>query len=426
MKNLFPRKWTQNLTDQQRDALLGLIILLIVAIVYYFQWAYYLTGLEESKVNIDQPARYFWWANDSRSYRDVGEWLFGRSDITSIDHRPWLYPLFLGLTRTLFGNGAESVMWVLQFLMWLGSGTLIYLSLQNATRSTALAMLGAGFFFSHPSPLILTFHGMTETLNFLLISAFCWVLTTTLPNRLYYAVLLIALATVTKPIYLLFLILLVIYVVVKYRPEPVARLRQVGLIALLLFPIWIQLLLSTIAVGKPTISTIGSYTFKNYLVADVYLRTEGTEWRDTMKLIEDWDMQQQLSYLWDHQRMTLLTVRSHLIDSNLLTGSFFALGAGNRLKEFSINMNTFAAYLHLLMLPLVLYYLLSTKYEHHKEIIALLYLCFVLQWLTSGISTGQEDRLMITTLPLWIVAYLLVLRGMAAVQAASNNAEAAS
>jgi uncharacterized membrane protein len=109
-----------------------------------------------------------------------------------------------------------------------------------------------------------------------------------------------------------------------------------------------------------------------------------------------------------------------------LTGSFFALGAGNRLKEFSINMNTFAAYLHLLMLPLVLYYLLSTKYKHHKEIIALLYLCFVLQWLTSGISTGQEDRLMITALPLWIVAYLLVLRGMAAVQAASNNAEAAS
>jgi hypothetical protein len=311
--------------------------------------------------------------------------------------------------------------------MWLGSGTFIYLSLQNATHSTALGILGAGFFFSHPSPLLLTFHGMTETLNFLLISTFCWVLTTSLPNRIYYAILLIALATVTKPIYLLFLILLVIYVIVKYRWAPI--LRRVGLIALLLLPIWIQLLLSTIAVGKPAISTIGSYTFKNYLVADVYLRTEGTEWRETMALIEDWNMQQQLSYLWDHQRMTLLTVRSHLIDSNLLTGSFYALGNGNVLKEFSINLNTFAAYLHLLMLPLTLYYLLSAKYQVHtrsttvprafggdpvdKETIALLYLCFILQFLTSGISTGQEDRLMITALPLWIVAYTLVLRGMA-------------
>lgn len=422
MKNLFPRKWTQNFSADQRDRLLGLFIILIVAVIYYFQWAYYLTGLEESKVNIDQPARYFWWANDSRSYRDVGEWLFGRSYITSIDHRPWLYPLFLGLTRTLFGEGAESVMWVLQFLMWLASGTLIYLSVQNATRSTVLAMLGTGFFFTHPSPLLLTFHGMTETLNFLLISAFCWVLTTTMPNRMYYAILLIALATVTKPIYLLFVILLVIYAIVQYRQTP--RLRQFGWVALLLLPIWIQLLLSTIAVGKPTISTIGSYTFKNYLVADVYLHTEGTEWRETMKSIEGWDMRQQLSYLWDHQRMTLLTIRSHLIDSNLLTGSFYALGQGNLLKDFSINMNMFAAFIHLLMVPLVLYYLLSTKYKAHKETIALLYICFVLQFLTSGISTGQEDRLMITALPLWIVAYLLVLRGIAGAQSPSESAVA--
>jgi hypothetical protein len=432
MKNLFSTKWSQNLNDSQRDALLGLAIILGVAILYYFQWAFYLTGLEDSKVNIDQPARYFWWANDSRSYRDVGEWLFGRSDITSIDHRPWLYPLLLGLARTLFAERAESVMWVSQFLMWLASGVFIYLALQNITRSTLLSMLGTGFFFSHPSPLILTFHGMTETLNILLISAFCWVLTTSKPNRIYYALLLIALATVTKPIYLLFLILLVIYVFVRnIRSDAIgkqiSRPRQAGFIALLLIPIWIQLLLSFIAIGKPTISTISGYTFKNYLVADVYLRTEGTEWRETMALIEDWDLGQQFRYLWEHQRMTLLTFRSHLVDSNLLVGSFFTLGEGNRMREFAINMNAFAAYLHLLMLPLVLYYLLSPQYKpsgpadsDNKETIALLYLCFVLQFLTSGISAGQEDRLLITALPLWIIAYLAVLKGLMTVRIASD------
>lgn len=414
MKKILFGKPFQNLTDQQKDILLGLFIILIAAIVYYFQWAYYLTGLQDSKVNIDQPSRYFWWANDSRSYRDVGEWLFGRSDITSIDHRPWLYPLLLGLTRTLFGGGAESTMWVIQFLMWLGSGIFIYLGLQNTTRSTVLAMLGAGFFYSHPSPLLLTFHGMTETLNILLIAAFCWILTTALENRLYYALLLIALATVTKPIYLLFLILLVIYVVVRHKQT--STLRQLGCIALLLLPIWIQLLLTTIAVGKPTLSTIGAYTFKNYLVADVYLRTEGTEWRPTMALIEDWDTRQQVTYLWDHQRMTLLTLRSHLIDSNLLTGSFYALGPGNVLKGFSTMLNGIAAYIHVLMLPLVLYYLLSSRYRNYKETIALLYVCFLLQFVTSGISAGQEDRLLITGLPLWIVAYISVLSGMRASQ----------
>jgi hypothetical protein len=99
--------------------LLGLLIVMVVATIYYFQWAIYLTDLPESKVNIDQPERYFWWANDSRSYQRAGEWIFGRSDGASISIRPWLYPLLLGLTRTLFGSGAENVMWIVQFLLWL-------------------------------------------------------------------------------------------------------------------------------------------------------------------------------------------------------------------------------------------------------------------------------------------------------------------
>jgi len=414
MKNLPFRKWMQNLTAQQRDVLLGLFILLIVAVIYYFQWALYLTGLDGSKVNIDQPSRYFWWANDSGTYRMAGEWIFGRDDNVMIGNRPWLYPFMLGLIRTVFGGRAEAVSWITQFLMWLGSGIFIYLGLQHATRSTVLAMLGAGIFFSHPSPLILTFHGMTETLNIFLISAFCWVLTTEYKNRIYYALLLIALTTVTKPIYLLFFGLLVVYIFWRYQSA--SKLRQAGFLVLLLIPVWIQLLLSFITSGRPTLSGIGGYTFKNYLVADVYMHEQGTEWRQTTTLIKDWNLPQQLTYLWDHQRTTLLTFRSHLIDSNLLVGSFYALGEGNRMKDFAYTMNVVAAYIHLLMLPFVIYYLLSTQYKENKETITLLYACFILQFLTSGISTGQEDRLMITALPLWLVTYILVIRGMRVAQ----------
>ena len=387
--------------------MLGLFIILIVAVLYYFQWAYYLTGLDGSKVNVDQPERYFWWANDSRSYRAAGEWLFGREMSNAIGERPWLYPFLLGLARTLFGGKAEGVLWFSQFLMWLASGLFIYLALQNGTKSTILSMIGAGVFYSHPSPLILTFHGMTESLNTLLIAIFCWILTTEMENRYYFAILSLTLATVTKPIYLFFLILFIIYVVVRYKQT--SRLRQIGIVALLLIPIWIQLILSTLAIGRPTISTIGGYTFKNYLVADVHLRVEGLEWRESMKAIEDWALGQQLTYLWDHQRETALAYRRHIIDSNLWTGSFFTLGEGNRLAEFARTANAVAAYLHLLMLPIVVYYVLSSKYQDNKETVALLYICFVLQILTTGISTGQEDRLLITALPLWIVAYILTL-----------------
>src|SRR5574342_568033 len=97
MKFISPRQWLQNLTDRQRDILLGLLVVLGFAILYYFQWAYYLTGLADSKVNIDQPARFFWWANDSGTYRETGEWLFGRDHNGEIANRPWFYPFILGL-----------------------------------------------------------------------------------------------------------------------------------------------------------------------------------------------------------------------------------------------------------------------------------------------------------------------------------------
>ncbi len=409
MKRSFLSNWTSKLTTQQKDVLLGLLIVLGIAVIYYFQWGLYLTNVKDSKVNIDQPARYFWWANDSGTYRNAGEWIFGRAENNSISYRPWLYPFLIGLTRTLFGGRAESVLWFGQFLMWLASGAFIYLAMHNAARSTLLAIIGVGFFFSHPSPLILTFHGMTETLNIFLIAMFVWALTTTSPNRLYYAILLIALATVTKPIYLIFLSVLVLIVLIRDRQMP--KLKQVGIIALLLLPIWIQLLLSYSVSGRFTISQIGGYTFKNYLVADVYLHAEGIEWREATALIKDWDTRQQLDYLWQHKHGTMLAFRNHLVDSNLWTGSFFTLGEGNRMDGFATAVNAFAAYLHLFMLPLVFYYLLSPRYAGNKSAIALLYLCFVIQWLTSGISTGQEDRLMMTAIPLWITAYLLVLSG---------------
>jgi hypothetical protein len=410
MKVWFLQKWGAKLTAQQKDVLLGLAILMGLAILYYFQWALYLTAVPDSKVNIDQPEQFFWWANDSRSYQAAGDWIFGRTESTAISSRPWLYPLLIGLARTFFGNGAENVLWFTQFLMWLGSGSLIYLALQNSTRSTGISLLGAAFFYLHPSPLVLTFHGMTETLNILLISLFAWVITTEKPDRLYLAVLLIALATVTKPIYLIYLILLVIFALTQVKGIP--RLKQAGWIALLLLPIWIQFLLSYSVSGRFTVSTIGGYTFKNYLVADVYMYAEGTEWRPTMALIEDWDLRQQLDFLWQHKRGTLVTIRNHLVDANMWTGSFFTLGEGNRMDGFAIAMNAVTSYLHLLMMPLVLYYLLGSRYTENKQTIALLYSCFIIQWLTSGISTGQEDRLMMTAIPLWIVTYLLVLKGL--------------
>src|ERR1035437_10662618 len=117
----WPKKIFSNLSAENKDVLLGLTLMLVIAGLYYAQWGYYLTSIPDSKVNIDSPQKYFWWADDSRDYRMTGDWMFGRSQETLIDVRPWVYPFIVGLGRTLFSGNAERVLWLSQFLMWLAS-----------------------------------------------------------------------------------------------------------------------------------------------------------------------------------------------------------------------------------------------------------------------------------------------------------------
>jgi hypothetical protein len=392
----------------KKDILVGLGTLLFFAAFYYAYWAIYLTGLEGSKVLVDNPARYFWWANDARSYLSAANWLFGFADEGAILIRPWIYPFYLGLNKALFGVRGEDMMWFGQMLMWFGSISFLYLTLHNITNKMPLAILGAMFFLIHPSPLILTFHGLTETLNILLLTIFLWLLTHDEKRNDMLLILLLVLLTATKPTYQLQLILFVLYWLV--RNFKVLTIKRVVLGALLLVPIWIQFGLTYSYNRSLTFSEIGSYTFKNYFIASVYMKNEGTEWRPTMALIENWDTSDQLDYLNAHHRDSVLVYFENLIEDNLLTHSFFALGENNLAKNFTRDLNYAAVFLHILFLPLFGYFLLTQRFSwQQKEPLIVIYVMFLIQTLVTGISAGQEDRLIITGLPLWIVAYMGIL-----------------
>src|SRR5512141_1814006 len=131
MKNFWPQISLSKITPEKKDVLLGLAFVLLIAAFYYAQWGYYLTGVTDSKINVDFPQKYFWWADDSRDYRMTGDWMFGRSQETVIDVRPWVYPLFVGSARAIFGANAERILWLSQFAMWMVSTALIYLTLYN-------------------------------------------------------------------------------------------------------------------------------------------------------------------------------------------------------------------------------------------------------------------------------------------------------
>lgn len=398
------------LSHQKKDVLIGLFLVLFIAVLYYVQWGYYLTNVTDSKVSVDFPQKYFWWADDSRDYRMTGDWMFGRSSETVIDVRPWVYPLFVGIMRVVFAGNAEKYLWLSQFVMWMMSIVLVYLTLYNATRKTFLAIIGSGLFLSHPSPLVLTFHGMTETLNILLLCIFGWLMSSNAKWRYILGVLALSILTSTKPTYQIQLALFILYVLFRWFRLPTrSMIKQLALILLVLTPIWIQLAFSFSYNRSLSISNIGPNTFKNFYVAVVYENVENKPWRQSLKDIEGWDLQKQLSYLWQHQRESFLTYRRNLIDTNQWVGSFFIRGDNNRMVGFVEAFNSGATYLHLIMLPLMLYFLFSEGYKENKELVAVLYFVFLIQTLISGISTGQDDRLTVTGVPLWLISYLLVL-----------------
>jgi hypothetical protein len=255
--------------------------------------------------------------------------------------------------------------------------------------------------------LVLTFHGMTETVNILFLAFLVWLLTNDWKNKLIYALLIFSLLTVTKPTYQVQLGLLGLYFILRNLKMP--KLKLAGLLALVLIPVWIQMALTLFHSGRPIVSNIAGDTFKKFFVAVVHSDTEGLDWRESLAVMEDWDLGDQLDYLGEHPRETVLTYRDNLIDRNLWIGSYFIRGEDNRMIGFAHSFNAFSIIIHLVMLPLVGYYLLSPRYTRHVELLALVYLTFLIQTLVTGISTGQEDRLIITGVPLWIFTYLLVI-----------------
>jgi hypothetical protein len=399
------------IADRQRLELIVAVILVVTtALLFYMQAAYYLTAIEDSKISVDFPQKFMWWANDSRGYYATGEWLFGRSTETDITIRPWLYPFVLGLTRTIFPAGAEKVIWLLQAFFGAVSLTAIFLAVYLGTKNIALAMLASSIFWTHPTPLVLTFHGMTETLNILLITLFCWLIVTRLQQRYFGAILLFALLTVTKPIYQVPLVLLLVYLFATKMDF--RKMRNILISCLCLLPILIQFVLVFIATGKPGFSKIGTNTFRDFYVAVIYSKVEGIDWREAERQVATWNLPQELDYLVAHKRQAILEYRNNVIDHNLWTDSLFVRGQDNRMADTAKAMNAIEAFLHLIMFPIMIYYLLFKSRGQGREVILLLYGTFAIQVLVSGISTGQADRLLITTLPLWIVSYAWVVSNL--------------
>ncbi len=395
-----------------RRELAALGITLFVASVYYFSWSIPQTFAESTHIgfNIDKMDNNMWWSYDARDYRDTGDFFFGRSDSPVLNRRPWLYPLVVGALRTITPFHPDVSLWALQFIFWLLSVILIFLAAQRATRKTWIAVLAAAVFWTHPSPIVMTFHGMTETLNILLLSILAYFLFTVSAknkNKNYWIIFLLSLLLATKPTYQLQLAFFLIYFLAisikKWR-----LWRFWGKLALALLPLWIQLFITWQVLGYATISDVGGHTLKYWTLTRVYSRVEGIDDLHAIApIVEDWTTEQEIAYLLNHKQLTLTTYITNIVQEGLIADSYFIVRDDNQMNIAIQTLNKGYFYLHLLMAPLMLYLLLFNR-KGRWEAVRILYLSFLIQIAASGVSADQGDRLMITALPLWILSYVFV------------------
>lgn len=396
--------------EENRHFLVALAITLVVAIFYYFAWAIPQTYAESTHIGFEEGRmdNHIWWASDARDYRDTGDNFFGNTEEETILYRrPWLYPLIVGAVRNFTPIDPDYSLWGLQLIFWLASIVFIFLAIIRATGKIWLALLATVVFWTHPSPIALTFHGMTEVFNILLLSILAFFVFSKNKQKDYWLIFLMSLLLVTKPTYQVQLVILLLYIIIKSFKKW-QTVRFWGKIALALIPIWIQLLLTWQILGYAIISDVAGVTLKYWTLTRVYARAEGvSNLPEVATVVETWTREEELDYLLNNKKVTFSVYVNNLVKESLLADSYIIIDKDNSMDIVIMTLNKWHLYLHLLMLPLMGYMLIFNR-KGKWEAIWILYLTLLIQTLATGVSSDQGDRLMITGLPLWIVSYSFV------------------
>ena len=400
---------------ENRHMLVALALTFIAATVYYFAWAIPQTYADSTHIGFEagRMDNNMWWASDARDYRDTGDNFFGNTEEeTVLYRRPWLYPFVVGALRQFTPFDPDYSLWAVQFIMWLATAGFTLGAVFRATKKMGWAILATGLFWTHPSIIALTFHGMTEALNTLLLAVFAFVVLKPRDtnekwseNKDYWLLFLMSLLLVTKPTYQVQLAILLVYILIKsFKKWRV--LRFWGKIALALIPVWIQLFLSWQILGSPIISDVAGPTLKYWTTTRVYALAEDTtaDLPEIATVVDDWSREEEIAYLLNNKKALFSVYFNNLVEEGLLADSYFIINYDNSMNIAIMTLNKWHLYLHLLMLPLM-GYLLLFNYKGKWEAIWIIYLTFAIQILASGVSSDQGDRLIITALPLWIVAY---------------------
>ncbi len=358
--------------------------------------------------------------SDSKTYMAVADWMSGGVAGYEVCIRPVLYPLFM-LTASLFGG--YSAIWIIQAVFWLLTVNISFYVIKMMCRSTFLATIGGLTVALNFSLMSLTFFGLTEILATFLLSILV-LLVVRNKNRYneirfaHLALGLLTLLTLTRPVfsiplYTFLVVVILIYHGKKYIRKPVLVLIPI----LILLPAFIQMTIVQSHCGKFTISTVGELAFKNYLFAQGLEKTENVSREESQKLADSYSKKER-----DQIFSSNKSLYSGLFIKNVLTNIteypamlYYREGKSKLtiIRRFMKTYNKVTIWVHLfsgiLMTLLLIVFIKERKYD---ELIQSGSLALLLIYLlvTTGISFSQGDRLVISTLVIWVSLYLFVIQ----------------
>lgn len=384
------------------------LLLLIASGIYVFIMLYFHYGYFVNETMFQSI--------DARSYNNVADWLLDKIDHTGYTSiRPFLYPLFIAITKSIAGiNG----IWIFQFFLWLSSGILIFSGLKRLTLPTYLCVITSILFYSNVSLVLLTIHALSEVTTTFFICFYLYVIVMKdkikKENFWGYLILASSLLTIIRPVFQILLLVNLIYVgVMVFRQKYLNRKSFYLKIFLALIPIFIQLLIMKTEHGKFAISNIAAPTLKNYFFSEVYSVTNHItieEARVQASRFTIGDMSTYLvdnfQYSWDaYWRIFQTNIRS-------VSGIIDFPKPNPFLHSYMKQVNAIYWIIHLVMTAGVLgYFILMYRRRNKKEMnflfLTLLPIYIVL--FTSPMTFWQGDRIVIPVFPLWLIVYTWIL-----------------
>lgn len=385
---------------EKLDGRILLLILNALALGVFFFVAF-----RYNYMHPDNMGRLMFSTPDTKQYRAVADWLFGKSDQVpfATTLRPFLYPLLLGSVRQITDN--PYVFWAVQFCLWLAAINLTAITVYRITNRKLLLYVSFLVMMINVSTIALTFYALAETLVIFLLSLWLFVLSRTnlrdpSLHDVFLLTFLLGLLTITKPIFQLHLMVFVAYVLARnFHPY-----KKSLVVALAVLPVVLQILINVNLNGILGISNITEYTVKWYLLPQVYQTRNNVSLDDARSAVKDYDTIRMVKYLIEDPVASSSVFFQNLGEN--MTGASDYISYYDKPYIFTRITSIVYLFVQILFLPMMIYlFLFWVRKVPLLLPIMLMYFFSFLIIFTSGISFNEGDRLVIGALPLWIVIY---------------------